>query len=116
MLRLAKPNGFNVIKMIFTIILFIVLGALIKYGKMYFLIAGYNTMSKEKQSTYDIEGIASVFRNAMFGMAFLMLLGLALKHWLDMPELESYAFFGALVIGIPYLLIASNSNKFKIKK
>ena len=30
-------------------ILFIVLGILIKYGKMYFLIAGYNTRSKEEK-------------------------------------------------------------------
>ena len=102
--------------MIFTIILFIVLGALIKYGKMYFLIAGYNTMSKEKQSAYDIDGIASVFRNAMFGMALIMLVGLTLRHWLNIPNIENYAFFGALVIGIPYLLIVSNADKYKIKK
>lgn len=56
-------------------ILFIVLGILIKYGKMYFLIAGYNTMSKEEKEKYDIEGIASVFRNIMFGMAFIIIIG-----------------------------------------
>ena len=39
--------------------IFIILGVAIKYGKLYFLIAGYNTMSKEKQKTYDIAGIAS---------------------------------------------------------
>jgi len=32
--------------MILAAIIFIVLGVLIKYGKMYFLIAGYNMMSK----------------------------------------------------------------------
>ena len=35
--------------MILTAIIFIVLGVLIKYGKMYFLIAGYNTMSKKEK-------------------------------------------------------------------
>jgi hypothetical protein len=100
--------------MLFTSVIFIVLGALIKYGKMYFLIAGYNTMSKEKQKNYDIEGIASVFRNAMFGMALIMLIGLGLSHWLEMPKLKDYFFFGALVIGIPYLLMVSNSDKFKL--
>ena len=52
--------------MILTAIIFIVLGVLIKYGKMYFLIAGYNTMSKKEKEKYDIKGIATVFKNAMF--------------------------------------------------
>ena len=30
-------------------LLFIILGILIKCGKMYFLIAGYNTMSRRKR-------------------------------------------------------------------
>ncbi|WP_299105964.1 DUF3784 domain-containing protein [uncultured Winogradskyella sp.] len=102
--------------MLFISILFIVLGTLIKYGKMYFLIAGYNTMSKEKQKNYDIEGIAAVFRNAMFGMALIMLIGLGLSHWLEIPKLEDYVFFGALTIGVPYILMASNSDKFKLDK
>ncbi|NRD22021.1 DUF3784 domain-containing protein [Winogradskyella litoriviva] len=102
--------------MIFTIILFIVLGALIKYGKMYFLIAGYNTMSSEKKANYNIEGIATVFRNAMFGMAFIMLVGIGISYGLENPKLKEYFFFGALIIGIPYLLLVSNSNKFKLKK
>ncbi len=53
-------------KLIIVSIIFIALGIAIKYGKLYFLIAGYNTMPKEKQDNYDIAGIASVFRNAMF--------------------------------------------------
>lgn len=55
--------------MITVAIIFIVLGILIKYVKMYFLVAGYNTMRKAEKSKYDIEGIAPIFRNAMFGMA-----------------------------------------------
>ena len=61
--------------LIITAVLFVVLGALIKFGKMYFLIAGYNTMSKEEQEKYDIEGIAHVFWNAMAGMGLLIILG-----------------------------------------
>ena len=38
--------------MLITAILFIVFGIFIKYGKMYFLIAGYNTMSKEEKEKY----------------------------------------------------------------
>ena len=68
--------------MILTAIIFIVLGVLIKYGKMYFLIAGYNTMSKKEKEKYDIKGIATVFKNAMFGMAFMIIIGYCLSLFL----------------------------------
>ena len=68
--------------MILIAIIFIVLGVLIKYGKMYFLIAGYNTMSKKEKEKYDIKGIATVFKNAMFGMAFMIIIGYFLSIFL----------------------------------
>lgn len=97
-------------------ILFVALGVLIKYGKMYFLIAGYNTMSKEEREKVDIKGVATVFRNAMFGMALIIIIGDFIACKLENPIIEDVTFFGALLIGIPYLLIKSNSNKFKIEK
>ena len=97
-------------------IIFISLGVLIKYGKMYFLIAGYNTMSKEKQENYDIDGIATVFRNAMFGMALLMIIGFIISKFLNNPKIEVYTAIGAIMMGLPYLLVLSNSKKFKIDK
>jgi len=102
--------------MIAVALLFIVLGVLIKYGKMYFLIAGYNTMSKEEKEKYDIERIATVFRNAMFGMAIVIIIGYFVSSWLNNPLIEKYSLYGALFIGIPYLLIKSNSNASKTKK
>lgn len=101
--------------LILVAILFIALGIAIKYGKMYFLIAGYNTMPKEKQATYDIDGIATVFRNAMFGMALIMIIGYIISKWLNNPKIEAYTLFAAIAIGLPYLLIVSNSGKYKIK-
>ena len=81
---------------------------------MYFLIAGYNTMSKEKKEKVDIKGIATVFRNAMFGMATIMILGYFMSEKLENPNIQSVTFFGALMIGIPYLLIKSNSKKYRL--
>jgi len=101
--------------MLLTAIIFIVLGILIKYGKMYFLIAGYNTMPKEKKEKYNIEGIASVFRNAMFGMALILIVGYFVSKQSDNPNLESYFLFSAIGLGIPYLLLLSNSKKYKKK-
>ena len=94
-------------------IFFIILGILIKYGKMYSLIAGYNTMPAKKKAEYNIEGIATVFRNSMFGMAFIVIGGYFAADYLENPDIKNIALYGSLLIGIPYLLIRSNSRKFK---
>jgi len=97
-------------------ILFIVLGILIKYGKMYWLIAGYNTMPKEEKEKYNIEGIANVFRNVMFGMALIIISGYLITKITDNPNIQNYAFWTSMIVGIPYLLIESNSKKYKKNK
>ncbi len=102
--------------MIFVAVVFVILGILIKYGKLYFLIAGYNTMPQKEKENYDIEGIATVFRNSMFGMAFILIIGYFVAEYLKNQMIEFYALFLAILIGFPYLLIKSNSNKYKIKK
>ena len=83
--------------MIGVAILIIVLGILIKYEKMYFLIAGYNTMSKEEKEKYNIVGIAKVFRNTMFGMALIIIIGYFAADVFDNPDIENIAF---LLIGL----------------
>lgn len=103
--------------MIGVAILFIVLGILIKYGKMYWLIAGYNTMPKKEKNKYNIDGIANVFRNVMFGMALIIFLGYLIAKLFENPNIQNYAFWISIIVGIPYLLIESNSKKYKkIKK
>ena len=97
-------------------LIFILLGIAIKYGKMYFLIAGYNTMPKEEQERYDIKGIANVFKTVMFSMAFALIVGYGLAKWLEQPKIEIYTLFTTLAIGMTYLIIVSNSSKYKIKK
>jgi cytochrome bd-type quinol oxidase subunit 2 len=101
--------------MIVVAIIFIVLGVLIKHGKMYFLIAGYNTMPKEEKTKYNIEGIATVFRNSMFGMGLIIIIGHFTAKWLEDPQVEIISLIVSIIIGIPYLLIKSNSDKYKIK-
>ena len=96
-------------------LLFIILGILIKYCKMYFLLAGYNTLPKEEKEKYDIKGIAKVFRNVMFGMAAIIIIGYIVAKLTELNTIKDYAFWISLVIGIPYLLLKSNSSKFKIK-
>jgi len=99
--------------MIGVAILFIFLGILIKYGKMYWLIAGYNTLSKKEQKKYNIEAIANVFRNALFSMSAIILLGVLISKITNNPNFEQYTFWISMVAGIPYILIESNSDKYK---
>lgn len=101
--------------MIVAVIIFIVLGILIKYGKMYWLIAGYNTMPKEEKEKYDIKGIANLFGNVMFGMALIIILGYLIAKLTENQSIQSYAFWTSMIIGIPYLLIKSNSKKYKLE-
>lgn len=106
-------QAFILFSMILSAILFVVLGVLIKNFKMYFLMAGYNMMPKEEKEKYNVEGVATVFRNAMFGMAGIIVLGNFLADFINYPELERYSFYTAMAIGIPYLLVVSNSKKYR---
>lgn len=96
-------------------VLFILLGIAIKYGKMYNLIAGYNTMSEADKEKYDIEGIAKVFKNVMFGMSFLLIVGYIISRWLNQPKTEIFIAIPIIVLGLIYLIVVSNSSKYKVK-
>ncbi len=76
--------------------------------------AGFNTMPANKKAKYDADGIATVFRNTMFGMALIILGGYFAADWFENPDLKNIAFYLSLLVGIPYLLIRSNSDKYKI--
>lgn len=55
--------------------LMVFMGIGIKYFKWYFLIAGFNTMSKEKKSNVDTEGLGNLMGNSLIIMAVLILGG-----------------------------------------
>lgn len=50
----------------------------------------------------------------MFAMAVLIITGYFLANWLDNPTLEILFMFIAIVLGLPYLLVKANSDKYKI--
>jgi len=61
---------------IFTAILFITLGVLVKYHKAYWLISGYNTMSPEKRKNVDVLGLSKFICKMSFVLAAIMLIAL----------------------------------------
>ena len=73
-------------------------------------------MSKAEQKKVDIKKIASSIRNGLFGMAALMLLGDALSIYIEDDRIASYTFFLSIAIGIPYILIRTNTNTINIKE
>ena len=52
----------------------------------------------------------------MFGMALIMIIGHFISKWMEDPQIETISLFGAIIIGLPYLLITTNSGKYKIDK
>jgi Domain of unknown function (DUF3784) len=101
--------------MIIVAIIFILLGILIKNGKMYNLIAGYNTMTEKEKEKINVLGIAILMRNVFFGMAIIILVGYLISKWTENSRIEIISLFVAILIGVPYLLVKSNTEKYKQK-
>ena len=59
---------------LFIFILLVVLGTMMSLGKWSFLIAGYNTMSKEEKERYDETALCKFMGKFMFVVAFCFLL------------------------------------------
>lgn len=93
--------------------LFVIIGILIKYGRMHYLIAGYNTMSPEEQAKYDIEGIASVFRNAFFAMAIMVLILPLFPFGLNESTTHFVSIMLSVFIGVIYIVVRINSKQLK---
>ena len=94
----------------------IILALCIKYGKMHFLISGYNTMPKEEKAKVDIEKVTTTFRNVMFIMAGLLLLADLLDWWLNGILPDVYILFPILLGGLIALIVETNSKKYRINK
>ena len=68
--------------------IFIFLGIGVKYFKWYFLISGYNTMSKEKKKNVDIEPLGKLMGNFML-LIGLIVLGSGLSHEFGFKSLST---------------------------
>lgn len=80
--------------------LLILLGVLIRFGKWYWLIAGYNTMTKEQKQNVDVEGLARLLGNFLFGLAGLFLLNALLIRlkWVGGAGIITVLIFPAVML------------------
>ncbi|MGI6606674.1 MAG: DUF3784 domain-containing protein [Peptococcia bacterium] len=58
--------------MLLPVAILVIIGFMVKYRRAYWLISGYNTMSKEKKQNVDIEGLANFTGNFCFALAVLI--------------------------------------------
>jgi len=49
----------------------------------------------------------------MFGMALIIIFGSFIAKFTENPNIQNYTFWTSMILGIPYLLIKSNSKKYK---
>lgn len=91
----------------------LVLGLLIKFGKMYFLIAGINTMSDDQRADYNFPKIGNLFFVVCLFMSALTVIGYFVGIWLDNEYIEFVILVIAIIIGLIVILAKINSDRYK---
>lgn len=94
-------------------IFLILLGLAVKYFKLYFLIAGYNTMSKAEKEKVTIEKVTTLLRNVLVFIGLAMILLGFVSSFLEDSSLASYVFFPIAIGSVIYLIVKSNSQAYK---
>lgn len=99
---------------IIVIALFILLGTMLSLSKWSFLIAGFNTMSKEEKENCDILALCKFMRKFMFMITFCVLLFI-LSDILMMKILYNIALI-LVYSSLLFVIIYTNTgNRFKKK-
>jgi len=94
------------------IAVFVVLGIVFSMGKGSFLIAGYNTMKKERRQQYDVQALCRFMGRMMFALAFCMALWLLGDLWGRewLITLGIILFVGVILFMLVYV---NTGNRFK---
>jgi len=92
--------------------LLIFFGIAIKHFKWYFLISGYNTMSKKKKENVDIDGLGKLMANFMFILAAII----GLSGFLQMQGYKNLSMIIMLLMIPMIIILIINSQKFDHNK
>lgn len=100
---------------ILMIALFVLLGIMLSLGKWSFLIAGFNTMSKEEKEKYDSSSLCKFMGKFMFIIAFCITL-FVLSDVFTMKILFNIG-ITILIVSIIFVIIYANTgNRFERKE
>ncbi len=94
-------------------LLFLLLGYLIKYLKWSWLIAGYNTSSKEERAKYDRDALCSFMGSFLFVLAATIALA-GLGAYLEVPWILTGSWIFFTVVIVVSLVYMNTGNRFKL--
>lgn len=80
------------------------------------LIAGYNTMSKDKKKNVDIEGLSTFMRNGLITIGLSIIIGYFLFKWIGFTMIANSMILIVISVGVTLLLLKAqkfNHNKKK---
>jgi hypothetical protein len=101
-----------IVFVILIIVIFIVFGIILSLGKGSFLIAGFNTMTKEEKEKYDVISLCKFWGISMFLFAFCIILFLLSELW-EMKILFNIGFVLIFAITLFMLVYSNTGNRFK---
>ena len=81
--------------------------------KLYGLIAGYNTMSKEEKAKVRIEDVARLMRNTFFGIGAVLIFVEYFGADLGLEGYRSMLQSLVVVVGVIVMLIQCNGERYK---
>lgn len=88
------------------------LGGLIKYGRMAWLIAGFNTSSKEEKAKYDVEALCRGVGNFLFALAGILIIPAAGGYFdAEWAIHAGWILFTAAIL--VFLIYANTGNRYK---
>lgn len=87
------------------IVIFIIMGVALLFGKGDWLIAGYNTMSKEEKEKFDKRKLCKAVGSEMLFVAFIM----AVTAYVDTDQFASYTII-PILISVGILIWFANSK------
>ncbi|MDO4535329.1 MAG: DUF3784 domain-containing protein [Clostridium perfringens] len=96
---------------ILLVTLFILFGILLSLGKCSFLIAGFNTMSKEEKSKYDVLSLCKFMGKVMFILAFCMTL-FVLSHILQLKSMFNISLILFWILILFTVIYLNTGNRF----
>ena len=90
----------------------VLLGCLIKYGKAAWLIAGYNTSSKEEKEKYDLDALCRGVGHLLFALAGTLIIPAAGSFFnAERAILVGWILF--TLTSIAFVIYANTGNRYR---
>lgn len=97
-------------------LLLVIIGALIKYAKFYWLIPGWSSMLAHEKKKMDKEGLSVFVGNGIFLLALVLVAGEYLNQLIDFADVFPVALFLFVAITAYLIMAAPRYHKDNRKK